>query len=150
MMAFLTRNGLSTAMAAASAARALDALSKPAAIRQLHNMGVEVKDAAGNFRPMVDIVADMRVKLSKLTPVARAVKLNEIFKGAGGTIQAMRFFNLGINDSNGLLREMTTDMQNSGGAAAAAYKVMANTPQAKIQALQNKYKAMRIELGDKL
>ncbi len=150
MMAFLTRNGLSTAMAAASAARALDALSKPAAIRQLHNMGVEVKDSAGRFRPMVDIVADMREKLKHLTPVARAVKLNEIFKGAGGTIQAMRFFNLGINDSNGLLREMTRDMQHSQGAAKSAYDVMSKTPQGQIQLLNNRYRAMRIELGNNL
>ena len=151
IMAFLTRNGLSASMAASSAARALDTLSRPTVQKALHNMGIEVKDTAGNFRPMVDIVADMRVKLEKLTPVARGLKLAKIFgAGGGGTIQAMRFFNLGINDSNGLLKEMTTDMQNSGGAADAAYKVMSNTPQAKVQQLSNRYKAMRVELGENL
>src|SRR5882762_2676394 len=150
MMAFLTRNGLSAAMASASASRALDALSKPTAIKNLHDMGIEVQDASGKFRPMVDIVSEMRDKLGKLTPVARAIKLNEIFKGAGGTIQAMRFFNLGISDSNGLLKEMTNDMHNSSGAASSAYKVMSNTPQAKVQQLKNQYQAMRIELGNNL
>lgn len=150
MMAFLTRNGLTAANAAASAARALDALSKPSAIKNLHEIGVEVQDSSGKFRPMVDIMTDMRNKLKDLTPVARAVKLNEIFKGAGGTIQAMRFFNLGVSDSKGLLAEMTTAMGNAGGAAAEAYNIMSNTPQAKIQLLNNKYQAMKITIGNQL
>lgn len=150
MMAFLTRNGLSAANATASASRALDALSKPSAVKKLHAIGVEVADSAGNFRPIVDIMADMREKMKNLTPIARALKLNDIFKGAGGTAQAFRFFNLGIDDSKQLLKEMTTDMHNAGGAAKQAYDIMANTPQAKIDLLNNKYKAMKITIGNQL
>lgn len=150
MMAFLTRNGLSTAMAAASSARALDALSKTKAIESLHKLGVEVQDTHGRFLPVVDIMTNLRDKLKNLTPVARAVKLNELFKGAGGTIQAMRFFNLAIDDSKGLLKEMTTNMNNAGGAAAAAYKIMSNTPAAKIQLMKNRWHALGITIGNEL
>lgn len=150
MMAFLTRNGLSANMAATSAARALDALSNPKVIKRFKDIGIAVVDAKGQFRPMADVVGELRDKLEKLSPAARAAKLQELFKGAGGTIQAMRFFNLAVKDSTGLLKTMTTDMQHAGGAADAAYKIMSNTPQAKIQLLNNRYAIMKTVIGDQL
>jgi TP901 family phage tail tape measure protein len=150
MLAFLTRNGLSTAMASASAARALDALSNPATIKHFKQLGIEVADSTGHFRPVVDVMEDLRKKLIKLTPVARAAALKELFKNSGGTIQAMRFFNHAVADSSGLLREMTENMKHAGGASAAAYKTMANTPQARIQLLKNQFQVLRTEIGDQL
>lgn len=150
MVAFLTRNGLSAAMASTSAARAFDALAKPNTIKRMEDLGVSVTNAKGQFRPMSDIVADLRDKLSGLSDEARAAKLEEIFKGSGGTIQAMRFFNLGVKDGTGLLQELTANMHDAGGAAQEAYDIMANTPQAKLQLLNNKYDAMKVTIGDQL
>ena len=149
-MAFMTRNGLSTSMAATSVARAMDAITKPKAQDALKELGVSVTDAQGKFRPFSEIVGGMREKLSTLTPVARAAKLDEIFKGSGGTIQAMRVFNLGINDSTGLLQNLTGTMHDAGGAANEAYDIMANTPEAQLQMLQNQYQVLSITLGNSL
>ncbi len=150
MMAFLTRNGLNTAMASTSAARALDAISKPATITRFKELGVAVTDASGQFRPMADIAGELREKLANLTPEEAAAKLQDLFKGSGGTIQAMRFFNLAVQDSQGLLQSLTDNMYNAGGAAQEAYDVMANTPEAKLQAMRNQWEVMKVEVGDRV
>jgi trimeric autotransporter adhesin len=148
MMAFLTRNGLSTSMSATSAARALDAMSNPKTVANFDKWGVSITDAKGKFRPMVDIISDMKVKLEKLSPVAKSAKLQELFKGSGGTIQAMRFLNLALGDSTGLYQQLTKDMNNAGGAADKAYKIMAATPAARIQAMNNQWEILKTVLGD--
>lgn len=150
MMAFLTRNGLSTAQASTSAARAFDAMTNPRTASNMEKFGISVKDAEGNFRPMLDVVTDMRTRLSGMNDTARSQALKEMFAGSGGTIQAMRFFNLGVKDSKGLLKELTDYMRNAGGAASEAYDIMSKTPQAKIQEMKNKYAALKVEVGDKL
>lgn len=150
MMAFLTRNGLSTAMASASAARALDALSNPVAVDNFKQFGVEIYNAGGKMRPVVDIMESLRQKMKGMTQEQKAATLHDLFHGAGGTIQAMRFFNHGINDSNNLLGEMTTAMDNSKGAAQGAYDIMKNTPENKIKLLNNRYQAMKTIIGDQL
>lgn len=150
MMAFLTRNGLNTAMAATSSARALDAMAKPKTIERMEKLGISVTDAAGNFRPMAEVAADLRDKLQGLSEKAKAAKLQELFKGSGGTIQAMRFFNLAVKDGSGELQQLTDNMYNAKGAAKEAYDIMANTPQAKLQMLNNQYEIMKTKIGDQL
>ena len=148
MMAFLTRNGLNTNMAATSAARALDAMSRPQTIARFKEMGIAVTDTAGNFRPMSDIAGELRDKLAHMTPEDAAAKLTSLFKGSGGTIQAMRFFNLAVQDSQGLLQDLTDYMHDAGGAAQEAYDIMANTPEAKLQAMQNEWEVLKISIGE--
>ena len=150
MMAFLTRNGQSTANAATSAARALDMFSKPSAIRELKEMGIAVEDSSGKFRPILDIVTELREKLEKFGSVGAAKKLNEIFKGSGANIQAMRFMNLAVDDNLGLLGELTEEIRQAGGEAQKAYATMANTPAGKLQALNNEYQIMSVTIGQQL
>src|SRR5258705_1228569 len=95
MVAYLTRTqAISTSMAATSAARALDALSNPAAITAMEDLGVRATTAEGNLRPLVEILGDLRTHLNQLDEPGRVAKTKEIldiFKGAAGTIQARRF-----------------------------------------------------------
>jgi TP901 family phage tail tape measure protein len=148
MMAFMTRNGMSAAQAATSAARSFDLLSNPKFGKNMKDFGIDVADAAGNFRPMVDVAQDLRAKMAGLSEEARSTKLKELTMGAGGVIQAMRFMNLAILDTKGLLPELTTAMNDSGGAMTAAYDIMAQQPQAKLQQLKNKWQILRTEIGD--
>jgi len=150
MMAFLTRNGLSTAMASTTAARAMDAMSNPKTIEHFRDFGIEVLDTEGKIRPMSEVMVDLKTKMEGMTDAAKSAQLKELFKGSGGTIQAMRFFSLAVNDSNGMLQQMTDYMHNAGGAADEAYALMANTPQARIQALSNAYDVMKVEIGEQL
>lgn len=150
MLAFLTRNGLSTAMASTSAARAMDAMANPKTISHFRDFGIEVANSEGKMRPMIDIMSELKGKMQGMSDTAKSAKLAELFKGSGGTIQAMRFFNLAVSDGNGLLQQMGDYMHNAGGAAQEAYDIMSNTPQAKIQELSNQYDIMKVTIGEKL
>lgn len=149
-IAFLTRRGLSTAMASTAMGRAFDALANPKSIQNLKSLGVQVVDAKGKFRPLVDIVNDMNKKTENMSKPEKTRWLKDAFKGSGGTIQAMRFFNHALNDQGNLLDTLTADMKHAKGAAADAYKIMANTPAAKIQVLKNRFQILRTEIGDHL
>jgi TP901 family phage tail tape measure protein len=173
MLAFLTRNGLSAAMASSSAARALDAISNAKTVKHLKDLGdtietaigkkdaiklfgsnfkdmsLNIKDAAGNFLPMNDIMTRLGQTLGKLPPPQRAAILQEIFKGSGGNIQAMRFFNTAIKNF-GELNSLTHDMINSSGSLNNAYKIMFQQPASKVQLLSNKFQILKTEIGDYL
>ncbi len=69
LFAFLTRNGLSAAMSATSAARAYDLMTNTKFKDRMKQLGIEVADAEGKFRPFQDIMADLRNRLNGvLTP----------------------------------------------------------------------------------
>jgi len=146
MMAFLTRNGLSASMAATSSARAFDNIDNPKVIKHFQELGINVADSTGKFRPMVEIVGELDQKLGPLTDVQRAAALDKLFKGGGNNIQARRFWDLAIKDFESL-NGLTGDMINSSGALDAAYDIMFNQPASQAQLLQNNLDALRIELG---
>lgn len=171
MMAFLTRNGLSAAMASASAGRALDAISNPKTIDHFDDLGkiigsiigkkeavelygsgwkklaVHIRDSNGEIRPMTAIMTDLGKALSKLPSADRANVLYELFKSSGGTIQARRFFDIAIKQY-GQFNDLTNDMINSSGALGQAYDTMFNTPAMQVQLLSNKFEILKTEVGD--
>lgn len=149
MMAFLTRNGLSVAMASTSAARALDAFSNPKTLERLGKLGIKAKNAAGEFRPIADVMEDLQAKLGKLTAPQRAKALQELFKGAGGTIQARRFFDIAVTQSESLTQRID-EMGNAAGAMGSAYDIMANTTANKSELLNNKWKILKQTIGTML
>jgi TP901 family phage tail tape measure protein len=149
MMAFLTRNGLSTDQAATSAARALDTLSNSKVSGKLQAMGISVVDASGNFRDMAGIATDLGKKLDGLTDQKKAAALEDLFKGAGNSIQARRFWDLAIRNF-GQLNELTGDMVNSSGALQGAYDIMFNQPATQAQLFKNNVDALKIGLGEAL
>lgn len=149
MMAFMTRNGLSTAQAATSAGRAFDAMSNPKTEEHMKELGLTTRDANGEFKPMAQIVEELNGKLKNMTAPERAEAMKALFLGSGGTIQARRFFDLAIPGFKELnLR--TSEMHNSAGTMEGAYKTMFESPQAQIQLMTNKYQAMRVEVGNEL
>jgi TP901 family phage tail tape measure protein len=149
MMAFMTRNGLSTAQAATSAARAFDAMSNPATEDHMKKLGLSVRDAKGEFKPMSQVVQELNGKLGDMTAPQRAAAMKALFLGSGGTIQARRFFDLAI-PGFAQLNQLTGEVTNSSGAMAGAYDTMFKQPQSQIQLLNNQYKIMQVQIGEKL
>jgi TP901 family phage tail tape measure protein len=178
ILAFLTRNGLSAAMASASAGRALDSIANfktvenframgkiakatltegfgKKTVQALQKTGVSFKNmdmnllkSNGKMKSMTNIVTELNKRFQGLTKEQKGSIMQSLLKGSGGTIQAMRFWNHALNDSNNLLGEMTSDMHHAQGATNQAYKVMRNTPQAQIQLLNNKWQATKTILGN--
>lgn len=152
MMAFLTRNGLSAAGAAASAGRALDAFSNPTVVSRLKDMGVEILDSKGNFNDMATVMQQLTDKLKNLTAPERSAALKALFLGAGGTIQARRFYDLvtATQQSAQQFGGFVDDMNNSAGAFEEAYGDMANTTVNQSQLLQNQWDDLKITAGQAL
>ena len=151
MMSFLTRNGLSAAMASSSAARALDAMSNPKVVARLEDMGVKVRDAKGEFLPLVDIIGQLSKKFDGLTQPQVAKRLQALFEGAGGTIQARRFLDPAINNIEEFRQrvgEMSRD--DTAGKAMEKYKEMAKTPAMQAQLLSNRWKILQQQIGREL
>jgi TP901 family phage tail tape measure protein len=150
MLAYLTRNGLSAAMAATSSARALEALSNPKTVSRLKDMGIAFYDASGQARPLADVLLDIRKRLDTMPAPDKVKAITELLKGAGGTIQARRFLEQvllrpgELEDFIGFLGDMT----HASGQFEKAYGQMSDTAEAKTQLLSNKWKALKVNIGE--
>jgi TP901 family phage tail tape measure protein len=149
MLAFLTRNGLSTAMASTSAARAMELLTKPDVTKSLNDIGVKTKDASGEFLQMNDILSQL--VYGKGWGKMTGPELKQAFSDTFGTgsIQARRFFDLAIPNFSQLVG-LTDDMSNSAGAMDAAYDTMSNTTAARLQELSNRFDILKVNIGERL
>jgi TP901 family phage tail tape measure protein len=150
MLAYLTRNGLSAAMASASAGRAFDAFSHPSTVKRLQAMGIAVTDNEGNFRKFTDVIVDLQAEMANMTAPERAAALKELFKSSGGTIQARRFYDMVLKDKASVDQfvGLVGDMENASGSFAGAYNTMANTTASKSQLIQNQWQLLRVEVGE--
>jgi TP901 family phage tail tape measure protein len=151
-LAFLTRNGLSAAMAATSTARAMDAISHPGSVKNMEKLGINVKKANGEFRPMTNIMKQMQAAFDDMTAPQRAKALYELFKGSGGTIQARRFFDSVLKD-RAALKEWAGyvgDMSEGAGVLERKYGAMADTLAVKAEKLNNRWQIVKISIGEQL
>jgi TP901 family phage tail tape measure protein len=150
MLAFMTRNGQSAAMASTSAARALEALTNPKTVKRLEEMGVKVRDAKGNFLPLIDVLTQLREKILKLPPAERVEALFELLKGAGGTIQARRFIEQILLREGELenFRDLLESMGNASGVMEEKFGQMADTTASKMQLLSNRWQVLRLAIGE--
>lgn len=150
MLAYMTRNGQSAAMASTSAARALDAFSHPKSVQKLEKLGVKMRDVKGNLLPLVDVLEQFRTKLMKLPTKERVGAILDVFKGAGGTIQARRFIEQVLLRPGELenFKSMMGAMESASGVMGEKYAEMSDTAAAKTQLLNNRWETLKITLGE--
>ena len=146
-LAFATRNGLSANMAATSVARAFESMTSPKVVGRLEAMGIAARDQFGEFRQVNDVITDLAKKFEGLTKPEVSAALAELFKGAGGTIQARRFIDLAIQQFDEL-NQRVDEMVNSSGALEDAYGIMLKDPEVMMQALKNTWDILKTEIGD--
>lgn len=151
-LAASTRMGISAARSGTAVARALDAFSNPAAIKGMKELGVEALDADGNFRPLIDVLFDFRKALGDMPEAEKIKTILDVFKGAGGTIEARRFLqNMLITPGNlELFQSILTEMEKSSGSFEEAYAIMADTTATKSQLMQNAWEELKIKAGQAL
>jgi TP901 family phage tail tape measure protein len=150
MLAYMTRNGQSAAMASTSAARALDAFSHPKSVKKLEKLGVKMRDVKGNMLPLVDILDQFRTKLLKMPTKDRVEAILDVFKGAGGTIQARRFIEQILLRPGELedFKSMLKSMEDASGVMGEKYSEMADTAASKTQLLSNKWEVLKTKVGE--
>lgn len=151
-LAASTRMGISAARSGTAVARAFDALSNPAAVKQLKALGVSVQDAQGKFRPFNEVLREFRAVLMKMPEKDRLATILDVFKGAGGTIEARRFLqNILLGKDNlELFDQILNDTKNSAGAMDKAYGIMADGAAAKTQLLKNQWMLLQESVGKAL
>lgn len=151
-LAATTRIGISAARSGTAVARAFDAISNPSAVNNLKALGVNALDASGKFRPIIDILADFREKLMKLPEAKRIETILNVFKGAGGTIEARRFLQsmLLTPGTLELFKKIFDEMAKESGSFEQAYSIMADTAATKSQLLANKWETLKVKAGEAL
>ena len=90
--------------------------------RILNHFKVDIADADGNFRDMVDIVRDLKPALSGLGTVAKTAALNEIFGRQGGSAM-VKLLNAGADE----LDRYTKSLINAGGHSEKVATTMRDT-----------------------
>lgn len=148
-MAFLTRNGLSTEMAATSAARGMELMANPKFVERIDAMGLSVKTASGEYKQINDFVTELGQRLEGLPGPERVKVLTDLMQGAGNNIQARRFWDLALKNFDDL-NTLTADMENSSGAMEKAYGIMFDQPQSQMQLFKNNLEIIKTEIGDAL
>lgn len=146
IMAFLTKNGLDAAMASTSAARAVELMFAPKAIKGLKSIGVAIEDGNGQFRQMHDIIRDMLPTFEGLSDAEQKIKFKEIF--GTGRIQARRFFDLAIPNFEELNFLIET-MEDSGGEVAKAFELLSSQAATKVDLMKNRWEIFRREMGER-
>lgn len=151
-LAVSTRMGLSAARSGTAVARAMDAMSHPKAIKNMEELGIKVRDAHGKMLPLNVVLRQFRDVLNKMPEKDRVAAILDVFKGAGGTIEARRFLqNMLLGKKNiELFDEVLGEMQNTSGSMEKAYGVMADSMSVKTELLQNKWQLLKIGLGEAL
>lgn len=148
-LAVSTRMGISAARSGTAVARAMDAMSNPVAVENLKELGVNATDAEGNFRPMIDVLKEFRAKIADLPEEDKVAKILEVFKGAGGTIEARRFLqNMLVTPGNlELFQQIFETMSTETGSFEQAYSVMANTTATKTELMKNQWESLKVTMG---
>jgi len=120
----------------------LTTLIDPKAQEKLEKYGITVKDSAGNFRPMKDIMVDLAAGLEDVGGNAdRAGYLSETFGERGVTAI------IGLARESEKLEGLTQQFSD-GGFLADQYGVKIEGTGAKLKIAENKITAAKIALGD--
>jgi TP901 family phage tail tape measure protein len=131
---------IDASIAGTSMRRMFIELTKSAKQTKLKKIGVEVKDASGNFRDFFDILKDVAKGTEHMGKVQRLATLEQIF-GA----RAVGAVNVLLNRGDESLRKFRTSLEKSGGAA----KKMADTIRKSIGNRLLVLRSALIELGIK-
>jgi TP901 family phage tail tape measure protein len=118
-------------------------LAKPTAEAQgqLNKLGVRTKDSQGNFRDIIDVLADFETGLKGMGTANKAAALKTIF--GTRSITGMQIL---LKEGTGSLREFRNELNNAGGSTEKMASIMEKS-------LGNRLKALRsaaIEVGFQL
>lgn len=106
------------------------------AAKQLEALGIQTSDEAGNFRDIVDILADFEKGLDGMGTAQRTAALSTVF-GA----RSVTGVNILIAEGSDALRDYRSELENSAGASRTMAEAMRNS-------LGNRIKVLRSALTE--
>lgn len=113
----MTNAGLDGSQAGTTLRMALGRLIKPTkeGIGMLNQLGVTATDAQGNFKPLHEIVGDLKSGMEGMTAAQQQAALATIFG-----VEAASGMAIVLAQGEEGLKNLTTELENSGGASAEA------------------------------
>lgn len=123
IVAALANKSISASMAGTITRRVLASLSDTASRSKLGALGVQVQDAEGNFRDLLDIMQDIETQIAKIPgSVAQAGIIGDIFGIRGQTgvealistrVKEIREYRTGLDNAKDAAKDMATVMEMS-------------------------------------
>jgi TP901 family phage tail tape measure protein len=114
--------------------------------KAMESLGVKVKDANGNMRPLVDIIADLQKGIQNIhDPVDQAGILMEIFGKRGGPQMAAL-----LTQGGDAIRALEEKIKSAGGITSSIADIMESRMGGAIRALKSAIEAAVINIGDEL
>mgnify|MGYP001303900017 CR=1 FL=1 len=146
-IAIMANNGIRGEQAGTTLRAALLRLVDPPkeAAAMLKQLGVEVVDAQGRFRPFNEIIADLAKATANMTNAQKDAALATIF----GT-EAMSGMLTVIEAGPDKLNELTKALENSAGASAEAAAKMKDNLQGALEELGGSIETAQIAIGSAL
>lgn len=140
--AFLTAQGQTSERATTLTQNAMKALSDPERIAAFKKMGINLYDAQGKIKPLIDIIDMLNKKTAGLSDLSRA----NFYGRLGMDSEAASFFAASTQDAD-KLRKIIDEVTNSQGALEKAYKDSL-TPMESWRIVQNALKVEMIKIGE--
>lgn len=141
-IAGVTKEGGPAAQNLNNLANLLNKISGTQAQDALAKIGIATVDATGKFRPLLDVLADLRGSLAQMTEAQRANALQAIFPD----VQARQAAQVLLSQLD-FVRGAIDDNTKAAGVAEAAYTTMAATASSQFKLLHNDAAAAGNALG---
>lgn len=134
-LAILRQNGIEAGAAGTSLRNIYTRLlgGNKQAAESFKQLGISTRDSAGNLRPLADIMQDLNVSLSKLSPDQKELYITQIFDVFNATSAR------NLMDNVDALRQLQSALDDAGGFAAEQAGAKADTLQGKLRALTKSY-----------
>lgn len=110
---------------------------------QIGDAVVEVSDAAGNYRDLTDILADVEKATESMGSAEKAAALSSVF-----TADSIKGINLVLNDGIEKAADFETALRNCTGSASDMADVMNNNLSGDIKAMNSAYDEFKLTLYD--
>jgi len=142
-LGILANNGIRGTIAGTSLARAFKNLSQQAKVLKLRDIGVDAKDAAGNFRKITVILKELDEITSDLGSQEKLSIFEDLFgRGAAGAIV--------LAESNDQFKVLLKTLEDSRGAAERTADIMDNTLAGSFRLLISAVQGAGIAVGESL
>jgi TP901 family phage tail tape measure protein len=138
-IALMGNAGIQGTMAGTALRGALSRLANPtgAVAATLARLAINVKDSAGNMRPLVEIVEQLEKSGATTSDM-----LTLFGDRAGPALAAL------VEQGSDALRTFTQTLKDSGGTADNVAETQMNTLQGRVLTLQSAYEGLKIAVGD--
>lgn len=137
----MANQGMKGTMAGTGLADMMKTMVEPAAIEQFKKLGVETQDAAGNLRPVRDLMRDLNTKTSGMTQGERIGILQNVY---GLHLKT----GLALMDNMELYDQLAAKTTNAGGASDRMAATMLDSVKGSFLILKSAVEGVAIEIGE--